>query len=80
MENIILDVDFAVIELPSNAIEADLTIKIYQDGEIMKVNKTLKMSDIREAFRKAKEGDIDENDRFVLTEKGMETLKLLEDK
>ena len=79
-EEILLDVDFAVIELPSNAIEADLNIKVYQDGEVMTVNKLLKLSDIREAFRKAKDGYIDEDDKFVLTEKGYDYLKSLKDK
>lgn len=61
----------AVVEFPEESIEVTLRCKVYVDGKIQTVEKKLRPSDIREAFRK---GDdyIDENDRFTLADEGRE--------
>ena len=75
-----LDEEFAVITLPPNAVEAEINVKVFQDGEIIKVYKMMDMQDLKTAFRKAEEGYIDEDARFVLTDKGREWLdSLMED-
>ena len=61
----------AMIEIPENSVEVQMIIKVYIDGEIKAVSSTLDQEMIREAFRKADDGYIDEDDRFVLTENGL---------
>lgn len=60
----------AMIEIPENALEIEMICKVYEDGGIIEAKRTLDMSDIREACRKADEGYIDDDDRFRLTDKG----------
>ena len=64
----------AMIYIPKNAVEVTINATVYEDGELMKVSKKLSMEDIRESFRKADDGYIDENDLFHITEKGIEWL------
>ncbi len=68
----------AMIEIPENSVEVQMIISVYVDGEIKKVSVTLDQKMIREAFRKADDGYIDEDDRFVLTENGLRYLEELE--
>ena len=65
----------AMLEMPNNAVEAKMLIKVFQDGELIEVSKTLDMDEIRTAFQKADDGYIDDDDRFVITEKGMAWLE-----
>jgi len=69
-EEISLDEHRAMVGLPEEAVEVVLNCKVFHDGDIMHVSKTLKMEDIRTAFRKADDGYIDDEDTFVITEKG----------
>ena len=64
----------AMIYVPEDAVELTINAKIYRKGEICDVMKTMNMAEIREAFKKADEGYIDEDDIFCLTEKGREYL------
>ena len=68
----------AMIEIPENAVEVRMIVKVYVDGEIETVSSTLNQEMIREAFRKADDGYIDEDDRFVLTKNGLRYLEELE--
>jgi len=68
----------AMIEIPENSVEVRMIVKVYVDGEIETVSSTLNQEMIREAFRKADDGYIDEDDRFVLTENGLRYLEELE--
>ena len=65
----------AMLEMPNNAVEAKMLIKVFQDGELIEVSKTLDMDEIRMAFQKADDGYVDDDDRFVITEKGMAWLE-----
>ena len=65
----------AMVELPENAVEVQLRIKVFHEGELITVGRTLSMDDIRTAFRKADEGYIDDDDEFVITEKGLQWLE-----
>lgn len=68
----------AMIYLPEDAVEVRVEAKVYHDGELITAQKILTMGDLREAFRKADEGYIDDDDRFVLTEKGEKWLEEIE--
>ena len=65
----------AMIEFPESAVEIDVHAKIYSEGELIDVSKKYNLNEIREMFRKADEGYIDDDDRFVLTDKGREWLE-----
>lgn len=69
-EQVELQSHFAVVELPDNTVEFELRCKVYESGKLIKVSRTFDMSAIQEAFRKAKDGYIDDDDRFVITEEG----------
>ena len=60
----------AMVELPENAVEVTLNAKVYHEGKLIKVGKTMDMNEIRTAFQKADDGYIDAEDMFVATEKG----------
>ncbi len=65
----------AMIHLPENAVEVTMEAKVFENGELQTVSKTYNMSQIREMFRKADDGYIDDDDRFTITEKGLEWLE-----
>ena len=60
----------AMVELPENAVEITVKAKVYHGGKLISVGKTMDMEEIRTAFRKADDGYIDDEDTFVITEKG----------
>ena len=60
----------AMVEMPENAVEITIDAKVYHDGELISVKRKMDMSEIREAFQKADDGYIDDDDTFVLTDKG----------
>ena len=61
----------AMVYIPRDAIEIEISAKLYLGGDSFKdVKKTMNMHEIREAIRKAEEGYIDEDDVFELTDKG----------
>ena len=64
----------AMIYVPENAVECELTFTVYQDGELSKVTQTMDMKELREAIRNAEECYIDEDDVFTLTDKGRQWL------
>lgn len=68
----------AMITLPENAVSVTINAKVYHNGELIDVSRELPMSDLRDAFRKADEGYVDDDDRYVLTDKGYECLEAFE--
>ena len=60
----------AIIGLPEEAVEVTVNAKIFHDGALMEVSMSYDMSQIREMFRKADDGYIDDDDVFTITEKG----------
>ena len=60
----------AIICLPEDSVAVTLHAKVFYEGELIEVSKDYNMREIREMFRKADEGYIDDEDTFVLTEKG----------
>lgn len=68
----------AMITLPENCVEAEITCSVYLDGKIQKVTKTLSMQEVRKAFDDAEKNYMEEDDVFVLTEKGKALVASLE--
>lgn len=66
-----LEEKWAVIGLPENAVKVELIVTFFdsENDELCKCSRDLSMKEIKDAFRKA-EDYIDEDDKFVLTEKG----------
>ena len=56
--------------LPEHAVEVEICANVFENGKLFNVSKTMNMDEIREAFRKADDGYIDDDDRFVLTDSG----------
>ena len=65
-----LESNYAVIELPALAIEAEITAKIYLDDEIKTVSRTMDLVELKKAFKEAEDGYIPSDATFTLTEKG----------
>ena len=62
-----LEEDYAVIILPKEAVEVNLQVKVYHEGNLLTVGKKLSLEDIRDAFRR-REDYIAPDDTFVLNE------------
>lgn len=76
-EEIELASERAIIDIPGNCVKIRLVCTIFLDGEkqeLQTVERTLSMSEIKEAVRKAADGYIDEEDMFYLTKKGEDWL------
>lgn len=65
----------AIIGLPENTVELTITAKVFENGELQKVQMVYGMSQVREMFEKADKGYIDDDDRFVITDKGLQWLE-----
>ena len=69
-----LDNAWAIIEIPETCVELTLQCKVYLNGELQTVMRTMSMKDIKEAFEEyaaAEEcGYIPPNAVFTLTEEG----------
>lgn len=74
-KEVVLNENRAMVYLPEDAVEVRFEAKVYHDGELITAQKILTMGDLREAFRKADEGYIDDDDVFVVTEKGKKWLE-----
>ena len=68
----------AIIRLPENTVEMTVVAKVYENEKLQTVKMTYDLSQIREMFEKADDGYIDDDDRFVLTDKGRKFLEELE--
>lgn len=60
----------AMVYLPTDAIEIQITATLYQNGEIVECSKTLSNKDIQKAFRDAEINYCEDTDTFVITDKG----------
>lgn len=60
----------AMVYLPESAVKVVINATVFECGELHNVSKELSLEDIRKAFQKADDGYIDDDDVFVLTDKG----------
>ena len=78
-DGIRLDEDFIVLTIPKNTVELRMLLQVYIDHTLVPVTKDMDMFEIREAFKKAEDGYIDEDDEFVLSDEAKAYLNSLGD-
>jgi hypothetical protein len=63
----------AMVCLPENAVAVTIQCRVYdpESQDLIRVSREMSIGDIREAFRKADDGYIDDDDRFTITDKGI---------
>ena len=61
-----LDEDFIAIAIPANTVELELSAKVWHDGKVVTISRTLPFEEVKEAFKEANEGYIPSNAVFVL--------------
>ena len=67
--------DLAMICLPENTVSVSISCRVFDDKKMTTVVKELGQKELRRAFRLADEGYIDDEDTFVLTDKGRALLQ-----
>lgn len=77
-EKIYLEENYIVLSLPSETVEIEIIAKVYHDGELINVKKTLSIQEVRDGFKEAEEGYIPLDAEFQVTEKGLEYLEELD--
>lgn len=77
-EKIYLEENYIVLSLPTETVEIEIIAKVYHDGELINVKKTLSIQEVRDAFKEAEEGYIPLDAEFQVTEKGLEYLEELD--
>ena len=60
----------AMVYIPENSIELEITATIYVNGEVQKVAKVLNLQETRKAIEDADENYIEDDDVFTLTDYG----------
>lgn len=61
-----LDEDFIMIAVPANTVELELSAKVWHNGKIITVARTLPFEEVKDAFKEANEGYIPSHAIFVL--------------
>lgn len=69
----------AMVFLPDNAYKIRIEASIVIDDEIVVAYKELDRSEIEKAFRDAEENYTEDDDKFVITEKGIEYLNQIQE-
>ena len=77
-QKIVVDEVRSMMYIPINAVEAELTFKIYDNGQLRNVTKKMNIPEIVEAISDAKNNYIGEDDLFVLTDTGQKYLEEIE--
>lgn len=73
-QEIMIETSYAVLEIPSQAVEITIQAKVYLNGDIRTVKTDYDFKGIREAIQEA-EDYISPDTIFTLTEKGKEWLR-----
>lgn len=69
-EIIELENEFIVLAVPKNTVEVTISAKIYHNGELQDVHRTMDFHEVREAFKEAEQGYIPSDAVFTLTPLG----------
>ena len=77
-EELYLEQNYIVLSLPSETVEVEITAKVYHDGELINVKKTLSIQEVREGFKEAEEGYVPSDAVFQVTENGLKYLEELD--
>lgn len=68
----------SMIYIPEHTLELTIDAKVWKDGKVIHVSKMLGMDEVQKAVQDAERNYIEDDDRFVLTEKGKQYLDDLE--
>lgn len=68
----------SMIYIPEHTLELTIDAKVWKDGQVIHVSKTLGMDEVQKAVQDAEQNYIEDDDRFTLTEKGKKYLDDLE--
>ena len=69
-EQIELTEDFIVLAIPEETVEVTIKAKVFHDGELVEVGRTLGLTEVRDAFKEAQENYIPGDALFALTPLG----------
>ena len=69
-EIIELEDEFIVLGIPKDTVEVTISAKVYHDGELLEVRRTMMPHEVREAFKEAETGYIPSDAVFSLTPLG----------
>lgn len=72
-----LEEDYLVIAAPVDTLEVTIKAKVWHNGSVIEVGKTMDLKEVRRAFEEARNGYIPEDAVFTLTDKGKEYLERL---
>ena len=76
-EEVVINESRAMIYIPSESVEAELTFKIFSNGELKTVYKKMNMMELQEAITDARNNYMEDDDKFVLTDKGRQLAESL---
>ena len=63
---------FMVLAVPERTLEVVITAKVWNDGKVIEVSKTMPYEEVRDAFKDAERNYIPEDAIFSLTDLGKE--------
>ena len=69
-EIIELENDFIVLAIPKDTVEVTISAKVYRNGKLQDVRRTMPPQEVQEAFQEAKQGYIPSDAIFTLTPLG----------
>lgn len=78
MNEIELASSYIVLSLPDATVEVTITAKVFHDGKLMEVHKTLGITEVRAAFKDAEDSYFPPDAEFTITDKGRAYLDELE--
>ena len=65
-----------VLNLPVNAVTAKIEVTVFENGELVKVERELSLADLRQAFKDDEDASLDD-DMYTITDKGREYFESL---
>ena len=72
-----LDQEFIVLAIPASTLEIKITARIWNDGKVQTVERTMPNKEVRAAIREAEIGYVPSDTAFSLTEYGKSRLEEL---
>ena len=61
-----LSEEFIVLAIPTSTVEVTISAKVWHDGAVVEVKRTMPFDEVRDAIKEAKEGYIPSDALFVL--------------
>ena len=76
-EIIELENEFIVLAVPKDTVEVTISAKVFHDGRLQEVHRTMDFGEVRDAFKEAEEGYIPSDAVFSLTPLGKQYVEEL---